>query len=143
MNTKNKILKIICSLLFLLFVVLDINLLTTPVYNGTYKGTGNSKNSKIKFYDNTYTYSKNYERYDISAFGFYRIKDNTIYLKPIESSEPDERVFKRKNVFCFVSSETKYRCKKAMGLQVFYSIMKVSTASIVLTQIIKEKKQKR
>ena len=102
----------------------------------------------MTFYENTYTEKRVSESYGdestVYSYGFYRLEGKTVYLQLQGTDNLANRTeYKRKNVFCLVSNGVKYRCKKAIGLQVFYSIMKVSTASIVLTQIIKEKKQKR
>lgn len=122
---KSKILFYSAIGILILTVILNIVLLATPVFKGTYTFENNGQDSKIIFYDNTYTHN-----YD---FGFYQyvkkgsaenVEYNSVILNSCKNSNSNF-VYKRDSVFALIrtinqeTSET-YICGVAVFLQVLY-----------------------
>lgn len=122
---KSKILFYSAIGVLILTVILNIVLLATPIFKGTYTFENNGQNSKVIFYENTYTHN-----YD---FGFYQyvkkgsaenVEYNTVILNSCKNSNNDV-VYKRDSVFALIrivnGKETDtYICGLAVFLQVLY-----------------------
>lgn len=144
---KKTILKIALVFVFLLCLVLNIVLLCTPVFRGTYS---NDKMS-MTFYENTYT--TEYKSTTAFHSGFYNYignVNNKKYVTILDNVNEDiinEHTLVRESVFCLdVSSYTykqgeKLYCKPAIALQVIYPV--VGVASIVSFVVIQLKDKKK
>lgn len=141
---KKTILKIALVFVFLLCLVLNIVLLCTPVFRGTYS---NDKMS-MTFYENTYTNEYNLTKGFLFRTGFYyNYVDNQKDKNYIILTENQGKYyFIRKSVFC-IEGETytytgeKLYCKPAIALQVIYPV--VGVASIVSFVVIQLKDKKK
>lgn len=144
---KKMILKVALVFVFLLCLVLNIVLLCTPVFRGTYS---NDKMS-MTFYENTYT--TRYQERKGMHIGFYAYNkniNNKNYVMILDNVNEDiinEHALVRESVFCLdVSSYTykqdeKLYCKPAIALQVIYPV--VGVASIVSFVVIQLKDKKK
>lgn len=129
---KCAILICISALILALFVILTIVLNTSTIFKGTYR----SENSKIVFYDNTYTYIYSYKTYPSSTFGFYEKSDDEIVLS-------SNTAFERKNVFKLKSLYgEEFECDGAIYLQIFYCMGMIVCSVFLIVQILKYRKLK-
>lgn len=147
--SRYKLGAIIAAIVAAIFIILNIVLLTTPVFKGTYvyRDSESKTNYNIRFYDNTYTYSirksgsidSNFE------YGFYSYVPKYLPLDvEFDSIVCTEMVFERNSVFSLsiANSDNTYYCAGAICLQVFYGIVILAGAVITILLIKKEKKRK-
>lgn len=167
MKMKQKIILIIAALVFVLAVILNITLLCTDVFPGTYRYSDDAYIYKIEFFDNTYSeklYAKHSQndgysfvkKGDVvsSQSGFYQYipkhkyseaEYNTLILEPITGNGSGSGQCKRNSVFSFTAasvmddSEATYTCGTAIFLQVFYALL--MAASIALFAVYRPKKE--
>lgn len=156
---KKKIQNGIILGVLVLSIILNIVLLTTKVYKGTYVQTGKNNNGlssqnnitgKCIFYDNTYDYisEENGKIKDYDT-GFYMVVPNSKKSSMQEEHKTaiiiGESVYYRNSVFSFSSSENiniQYTCVEAVLLEMFYIIIFCLCIGHFIFCVVKGKNEK-
>ena len=163
--SKIQLIDLCLALALAAVVILNICLLTTDIYCGTYVYKNGSEKVEITFSDNTYVRSYYGEEIQFNRYsgGFYKyipkyeIKDSIIYddLKKDNiiitgSSVLGEGIYEKNSVFsisdCFVDekSEKTYICNEAVFLQVLYGILIIFfVAALIIINILYFKRKNR
>lgn len=163
MKINHKIMNTAATIVLLISIILNIALLCTDVFHGTYKFSDDEYDYEIIFFDNTYS-SNTYIKYNHSSlagsfhagdlvssgFGFYQYipkakyndaEYNTIILESKKSTGNSK--YKRNSVFSFTyapdsKNETTYTCYTAIFSQVLYGVLIL--ASIIVIVIYRPRK---
>lgn len=159
MKTKQKIIIAIFALVLSISVVLNIALLCTDVFQGTYKFSNEKYNYEIIFFDNTYS-ENHYIKYNYtnlsgtfqagdlvySNYGFFqyipkekysKATYDTIILEHKRENTSGSISYKRNSVFSFTyapdseNAET-YICITAVWLQVLYAFLILGSLIFIL-----------
>lgn len=154
---KKLALNIVLCVIIVVAFILNMVLLCTDVFNGTYSATlQNGENVAVKFYDNTFTYieEKNgkYETYSVGFYKYFDANKN----KSTSSEDTEDRIFlilssddnyfqkymtfQRKSVFCISdqiyydgnSQDVSFYCTMAILLQVLYIILEILAIIILI-----------
>ena len=143
---------LVLTVLIIVTIILNIVLLYTDIYQGTYYSvitkddTSSYRNTEIRFYENTYDY-KIYENSQVILYsqGFYR------YISKDESDTAPynavilvdlERDFERFNVFVIQDDKAIYICGFAVFLQLLYAVLIVGPIVLIIFLIRKKSRTK-
>lgn len=162
---KTKVVSILTVLVLIITVILNIILLCTDVFHGTYKGSGERYKYEISFNENTFsskiivnkdfsniegTFTVTYKAGQIvaSEYGFYQylnkknsnnLEYNTIILDAKSTGNYPSLAsnFKRNSVFSFTSSpDSNNAITYTCGLAIFLQVIYSVLIAIAITTLI-------
>ena len=154
---KRKIKTASCVFVLILTLILNIVLLSTNVFQGTYQNT--SVGAKITLYDNTYNFDilgeRTYSFRERGFFGYYELnkmptrysdfKNDLLTLVP-NGKNDSSHIFERKNVFCISLYDSSslsiegqnFYCGEAIALQVVYAVLMLVSIIVLFVEYREE-----
>ena len=145
MKIKQKIVIAIAAIVLVISVVLNITLLCTDIFDGTYTKFKNGYSTKITFFDNTYSsVSQKNGQITSTDFGFYQYIPSSKYNKAeyntliLESNKSNSSTgYKRNSVFSITyapdgEDAVTYTCSTAIFLQVLYALLILGSMIFIL-----------
>lgn len=160
-----KIKKLISVIILVVSIILNIVLLSTDIFKGTYTAKTSTEKLSLRFYDNTFTLIGEDDTYSLYTYGFsqyvkkskyknsptnVKLNYDAVILHRANASSSGSSSylrFDKKNIFClsykegYLSAQSvkNFYCYPAIFLQVLYIVLIISSTSYLVYQYKKAK----
>ena len=139
---KNKVIVLSSIFVLILTIALNIVLLTTPIFKGTYTYEKNNQIKKIVFYDNTYSFDFDFGFYEyVSKNSNENIDYNLVVFNSCKNNNSFS--YRRNSVFTLTKTLNnnkveKYTCYTAIFLHIIYVYLSIASIVVILKKIPKK-----